>query len=202
MRQWEADAQRVAEFTKRLQGCELFEEFDEPELKALADEDLAALETDVRVFEEDTPLARSFFKGKPSTPSDLRPVEDMDPKAYRKQRVAWRLGRGDLEHPKVWLAEEGVDTLLGILDRLAQYEKMTWEEVHMASRHNHEWESIDEWQPESRKRLEALELDDQSGWYQLHLDKRGRLFGYRQDNVFHVVWWDRDHEVYKTKGSR
>jgi hypothetical protein len=94
---------------------------------------------------------------------------------------------------------EGPPAFQDLLARLAAYEGMTWTEVAVASKHNHPWEDWSEWEQASRDRLQELELQDQSGWYQLHLDKRGRLIGFRDGAAFNILWWDRDHEVYVTR---
>lgn len=75
---------------------------------------------------------------------------------------------------------------------------MTWEQIEVSMPHSHPWSSVDEWEVASRRRLEDLEYDDQTNWYQLQIDKLGRIFGFRSGHVLHVVWWDRHHEVYVT----
>ncbi|WYP28464.1 hypothetical protein NSQ54_10310 [Alkalihalobacillus sp. FSL W8-0930] len=31
---------------------------------------------------------------------------------------------------------------------------------------------------------------------ELRVNKKARLFGYRWENVFHIIWFDRNHDVY------
>lgn len=170
----------------------------DPGLSGMLESDLNEIEEEVAQFLSDSPAARRFFASRPPA-KEMRPVTAEDLGAYRKRRVVWRLGTLDLQHPRDWLREGDASALLDVLARMRDYERLTWSEVDTASRHNHPWEDIGEWERESRDRLAELELDDQDGWYQLHLERRGRLFGFRVGEVFNIVWWDRSHEVYRTR---
>lgn len=194
------DRERVAEFSARVDGLavDAADAGDDAELVGLLDDEVDALAAEVEQFISDSPIAKRFFRSKPKSPDPV-PAEEFDPDAYRTKKVVWRLGNVDLNHPQEWLRVEDGQALVDVLGRLRDYENMTWNEVAAVSKHNHAWEDWTQWQPASRDRLQELELQDQAGWYQLHLDKRGRLIGFRTDVVFNILWWDRAHEVYKTK---
>jgi hypothetical protein len=140
--------------------------------------------------------AAAFFrKPKPQSP-DL--PELPDPNAYLSHHLVWRLRCIDLDHPKCWADHEDAATLREILKKLGALEQYTWRELAALSDHNHDWEDTSRWVKSAQSRLEELNLDDQSGWFQLALDRRGRVFGFRNGYTFSIVWWDRDHEVYET----
>jgi hypothetical protein len=138
-------------------------------------------------------------------PSSSRPSVPMpaDQTGYLREPVTWRLGSFDFDHPKSWCDEESSAALRELAAKMKWLERYTWGELPGLSTHNHEWEDPSEsWTQPSVQRLGELNLDDQSGWYQIHLDARGRLFGFRSGSVFNLVWWDRDHEVYETSQRR
>lgn len=159
---------------------------------------MCGLEDELNQYANDTPLERMFFRSSRPTPTvSLPDIELAD--HWRQQRIVWRLGRIDLCHPKAWTDIETSAAMLSILGRIRSLESLTWSEIDSLSKHNHAWEDVSKWEQPSRERLEFLELDDQEGWYQIHVDNLGRIIGFREANVFNVLWWDRDHEVYVTK---
>jgi hypothetical protein len=136
-------------------------------------------------------------KPNPSRPSVPIPA---DQTGYLRETITWRLGSFDFDHPKCWCDEESSTVLRELASKMKWLERYTWGELPGLSIHNHDWEDPSEsWAEASVQRLAELNLDDQSGWYQLHLDARGRLFGFRSGSVLNLVWWDRDHEVYETQ---
>ncbi|CAL9328661.1 hypothetical protein SUDANB121_00035 [Nocardiopsis dassonvillei] len=52
---------------------------------------------------------------------------------------------------------------------------------------------------EARERLEALSLADQTQISRLRLTGERRLYGFLDENVFHVVFWDPEHKVWPSK---
>ncbi|WP_435212520.1 hypothetical protein [Streptomyces sp. bgisy034] len=51
---------------------------------------------------------------------------------------------------------------------------------------------------EALDRLVAMGRDDQTKIHRLQFTGTQRLYGFLEGNIFHVVWWDPDHEVYPT----
>ncbi len=49
---------------------------------------------------------------------------------------------------------------------------------------------------EARKRLDAIGLADMTKISVFRLGGEERLYGFRCDNVFHVVWWDPEHVIW------
>jgi hypothetical protein len=45
------------------------------------------------------------------------------------------------------------------------------------------------------RRLEDLQLDDQPEISRLRVGGKQRLYGFREENRFYVIWWDPEHEV-------
>ena len=53
--------------------------------------------------------------------------------------------------------------------------------------------------PLARTRLETAGLADQTKIWRLALGGKPRLYGFLVGNIFHVVWWDREHEVWPSR---
>ena len=49
---------------------------------------------------------------------------------------------------------------------------------------------------EALRRLETLGLSDMTSIARLQLTGQQRLYGFLVDAVFHVVWWDPNHEIW------
>jgi len=94
-------------------------------------------------------------------------------------------------------------SLWQLLRTLRSFEDRTWRSI-LRDAQNHSWEGdeIEQWSAESRARLQQLRIDTGSRFYQLGIAGKGRLFGIREREVFAILWWDRDHVVYKTKRSK
>jgi len=172
--------------------------FDETDIQLHA---VAALELD-RIEADLIPFAEARVFRKPTYCASKAIPAERDLSAYLDQRVCWHVGTLDLKHPKDWTKRASAIDLLEVIDKLKVWEGKTWRQIEEDCEQNHDWENYDQWENGSQRRLEELELDDRSGWYQVETAKMGRLFGFRDGNIMSVVWWDRDHEVYITHRRR
>ncbi|WP_437833802.1 hypothetical protein [Sorangium sp. So ce1153] len=172
---------------------------DDDGLAEECERELASIDEELARFANEFASAPAFFRPQRMDEVPAPSGADATGDAWRNQGIVWRVGSFDLDHPREWLKEERADTILHIIGRLKIYEGYTWSQLDRLSEQNHRWEDWSKWEESSRDRLRYLCLDDQEHWYQLDISKLGRLFGFRIGNVFNVVWWDRDHEVYKTK---
>lgn len=99
----------------------------------------------------------------------------------------------DLEGPWGWLNIQSKDILVSIMEKLGNFESMTWGEIDR-NRHNHPM-PFDEIPKEARERLKERELDDQE-LYSFHLSAKKRIWGKREREAFYIIWWDPEHTVY------
>ena len=98
-----------------------------------------------------------------------------------------------LEGPWGW-ERATAENLQKILERLRSLETMTWAEIER-QKNTHDWGSSDDLCRDAVQRLEKLSLDDQEP-YQLQVDGKARVWGFRDGQVFRVLWWDPDHTAY------
>jgi hypothetical protein len=117
------------------------------------------------------------------------------PEAHSSEdRLCWRFRHVDHDGP--W-GFDGVDTatFCAILKKLAVFESMTASEAFQGSP-GKDYEIAEIPNKAVVRRLEAMGLGDQTRISRFQLQGLWRLYGFRQGNVFHVVWWDPEHEIW------
>lgn len=131
------------------------------------------------------------------SPSDSRKVPAVGPiPSTNEQFPSWRIARIELEDPFGWqLVEQGV--LHEIRKKLAQFEAKTWNEILVKEKHWNHTVPVSKLCVPARERLKSLRLDDLEEVVSLRLTGPKRVWGYRVGPVFHVLWWDPEHHVYK-----
>ncbi len=87
--------------------------------------------------------------------------------------------------------------LFKIINRLHDYEGMSWGELLKGS-HNHAMD-IAKINTKAKARLQKTKFPGAGVLHQLNFGKKERIWGVREGAIFHVLWWDQDHTVYKTQ---
>lgn len=103
----------------------------------------------------------------------------------------------ELVDPFGWHAVDA-KTLLSIRTKLAHFETMTWSEILVTGKKRNHSINVSAITPEARQRLETigLGLDEVVS---LRLSGAERVFGYLDNGVLVLLWWDPDHQVCPTK---
>ena len=92
----------------------------------------------------------------------------------------------------IHLRQEDLD---GLLERLRQWEKMTWKQLTMDGwKQNHPID-VSRCSREAQERLKYLKLDDQEELMSLRVNSRARVIGIRHRATFQILWWDPDHLI-------
>lgn len=91
-----------------------------------------------------------------------------------------------------------------VLDFLADRSRETWRTIlsHRDSNgQKHHSHHVSDMPNGSRRDYERLDLDKFCGGelFRFRLGSTRRLWGFRADHMFHVVWWDPDHKVYPSE---
>jgi hypothetical protein len=112
-------------------------------------------------------------------------------------RICWRFKHADHDGP--WCFHEvDSDRLCDMLKQLANFESMTMAEAFKGEPgKDYNIEELPN--TDARKRLETLKLADQTRISRFSLSGKERLYGFRLGNVFHIVWWDPQHEIWPSK---
>jgi hypothetical protein len=96
-----------------------------------------------------------------------------------------------------------------VLFFLCQMAQLTWAEIEAqktgsgTNRHKkHHDQEVESLRSEAREALHQRKLGvifGDSNIFRFRVDGTTRLWGFRQGRIFHVVWWDPNHQVYPTE---
>jgi hypothetical protein len=116
-----------------------------------------------------------------------------------ERRPCWRFSHVDHDGP--WgFAEVKPAELCQILRCLASFETMTLNEIfHSGGYPGKDYDVATIPNREALQRLEEMGLADQTKIWALRLQGEPRLYGFLDENIFHVVWWDPKHEVWPSR---
>ena len=127
-----------------------------------------------------------------------------NPEEYIKKNPVWAFSRCDMEYKK-W-SITNYDFINEIFKKLVDYERMTWQDIQSASGGkrdgngtNSHFVNVAELSKEARDRLTELRLYDIDQLFSLRLGSTIRLYGILENGVFYILWYDKEHEIYKMK---
>jgi len=104
---------------------------------------------------------------------------------------------------------EDPTTAAALLDLLCDLSKSTWDELRghttggRTGHRKHHPQDVRGLCQEAQRRLAEMQLDQIFGdeIFRFRHGNTGRLWGFVQGSVFHIVWWDPDHMVYPTEAG-
>jgi hypothetical protein len=131
--------------------------------------------------------------------SDRIPRKIQDPISYDASNFLWRVNNNyiDYDHPEFgWGKVEILFFLQKIVQALQGYEGLTWHEVKQKG-HCHPW-GLDDIPRECSNRLEERQIDIEQ-LYQIGLGNKPRIIGYKDREIFYLMWWDAKHKFCPTK---
>ncbi|WPW29276.1 hypothetical protein P6B95_19070 [Streptomyces atratus] len=118
--------------------------------------------------------------------------------AFSDDKVCWRFTYVD--HDGRWGFDRmAAATLCEVLTKLAACESMTLNELRTTRRFFKEYDLPGGLSKEAVVRLGELGFGDATALHRLEFTGKQRLYGFLLGNVFHVLWWDPEHEVYPSK---
>jgi hypothetical protein len=157
-------------------------------------------------------LGRATAKAVPALPATagpkrLRPLaHHATSDDWQSRKPAWSFALVDHDFDGSW-SWTGVGAKLpGVLVFLRDMETLTWKEIRhqmyfpktkTGHTRNHAI-PLDRLGREAQDRLEELGLGDLDELFVFRVDFSGRLWGVNipDSNVFALLWWDADHQVY------
>lgn len=96
-------------------------------------------------------------------------------------------------HKKYCLSDCETKEKAAIIDQIHRFSQMTWGEIWDAGKEQMGMEDF------PKTRLTALPkiYQDKSKYkvYIFRFSEKGRVIGYHEDDTFHIIWLDRNHEV-------
>jgi hypothetical protein len=118
-------------------------------------------------------------------------IHTKNPEGYQNQFIAWHFEC--MDDSGSWPCS--ISVLHEIKNRLHEYEKLKWFDLRGSSHPL----PVNKIIPKAQRRLIDLGLNDYETLYQLEIKNghgRQRLWGLRVENIFKILWWDPEHEVY------
>lgn len=123
------------------------------------------------------------------------PKKEGNPDDFLIKHPSWNFSRCDIDTNCKWSfnhARLNEEFWTQIFPKLRQFESMTWNEIQTQnSKHNHK-NSIEIMNKCAVERLAELELEIDS-LFSLRLTGKIRIYGYRENSAFFLVWYDNDH---------
>jgi hypothetical protein len=119
----------------------------------------------------------------------------IDAANVESRSLVWRFGH--LDDDGDWcLSQIGTDALRGLLDKLKSFETMTVGEVFAPGSEHGKRYAVEDMPSQAQHRLLAIGRDDETEVARLRCGGKPRLYGLLREHVFHVLWWDPEHEVW------
>jgi hypothetical protein len=84
-----------------------------------------------------------------------------------------------------------------LAERLHEYEQMTWD--NLSQRRSCHPMPVENIKLEAQGRLCEICGNEIDSLYQVDINPRCRLWGYRDRAIFYLIWHDPDHTVYQTE---
>lgn len=118
----------------------------------------------------------------------------------------WSVNSLDYKHTDGWDWDLEPAELRTVLSLLCELSKLTWREVldqtyngrDGARRHKNKYQPTDSICAKAIERLEHLHVETEQ-MFRLRLNSNARIWGYVQQTTFHVIWYDRDHQICPVK---
>jgi hypothetical protein len=147
-----------------------------------------------------TPRAQRGQRQPPAPTPRARPIAD---RANGYPSFSFQFA--DRTHDGSWKWFQD-DEAREVMDFLADISRSTWNEIGNQmtggrNRHRkHHDQPVEGLCKEAQDRLATLQLDEVFGEeiFRFRLSGTRRLWGFVEEAVFYVLWWDADHRVYPT----
>ncbi|MGV9006815.1 MAG: hypothetical protein ACOH1H_08780 [Brevundimonas sp.] len=133
-----------------------------------------------------------------ATPQPVKKAKVSDP-TIEGQPLAWRFSGCDGDGPFSWAALVPGDKHRAVLQRLAAFEAMTWEQIIATKSHQIPLASLGR---EAKERLKAIERDDEDELMSFRIAGAERVWCFKDGSLMRVLWWDPEHKVYPLEKDR
>jgi len=120
--------------------------------------------------------------------------------------VVFSFAHADRECPHVFHFKPTAEDAAHILELMCAVSGMTWGQVKLhrsGTRPKHHSQPLNSVIKEAQQRIVDLHLDEvvDTDLFRFRTGSTRRLWGFVQEGIFHVLWWDPDHAVYPTEPS-
>ena len=116
------------------------------------------------------------------------PKQRENPNSYFDWSPSWSFSKCDFEHEKWSLKLSNIYE--EIIPKLISFEQRKWSDIISDKEHNH-WIDCADFSKEAQKRLEEIKLYYDE-LFSLRLTGKLRLFGYIENGIYYIIWYDPD----------
>lgn len=109
---------------------------------------------------------------------------------------SWRVGLLQVaaSDPFTW-KDLTAEKLLEIREHLANFETMTWNQISVQGKYQHHTIPVNRIIAPAQRRLRELGLGSYEDLFRFRIGNMPRIWGIRDRQVMHVIWWDPDHLI-------
>jgi hypothetical protein len=131
------------------------------------------------------------------------PKKPQNPDSFYGQTPVWSFVCCDFDHERWGLCKDS-GSLEDLFKRLKAFEGQKWGQIltdttgRKSNTKSHPI-PVHTIEKEAQERLIELNLDDSDVLYSLSITGRKRLWGIMLNRTFCILWFDREHEVYKAE---
>lgn len=136
------------------------------------------------VHVQKTPVQKEFV-------SENRTIPQNVSNSWYKAKPSWRFFMMDDEYEK-WSPTKNGLLQEKNLQKLKNFERQSWSEI--LGRNSHEVDPIN-FCKEAINRLKEIKID-QDSFVSIRFEGKTRLYGYVISGVYHIIWFDPEHEIY------
>jgi hypothetical protein len=114
------------------------------------------------------------------------------------RQIVWRFQDVDNEGSWGFAGLDGAG-LVDLMAKLGHFESMTVRELFYKGEEPGKQYDVEGLPAPTLARLVELRRDDETKLARLRLTGPCRLYGFMREHVFHVLWWDPQHQVYPSQ---
>lgn len=124
---------------------------------------------------------------------------------WQSEKPIFCFRHADRGSAEPWKFKPGGNDATTLIAFLCEMAGSTWREIEAmksGGRYKHHYQSVNTLSKKARDDVERCRLPKTFGdddMFRFRLGSGRRLWGYRRDKTFHVVWWDPEHAVYPTE---
>lgn len=149
--------------------------------------------------------SKKHAKARALSGSSNAPKARLPAQANRQKRPHFCFEHVDTSTKESWAFTPGESASAEILSYLCDLACLSWAEIEAQQvgpakkrKPRHHYQDVDKICGEARKDLSRRKLANTFGdapLFRFRLSGKKRLWGFRTDRTFHVLWWDWDHKV-------
>lgn len=135
-----------------------------------------------------------------------RTAKATQPASWQEKTPIFCFYHADRATKEAWQFKPSGQEAVKLIEFLCEITGSSWREIEAmmsGGRRKHHSQELKSITRKAKKDAERQELAETFGdeLFRFRLGSKRRLWGFRRDRTFHVIWWDPEHKVYPTEPS-